>query len=138
MSAFPQSRVALRSTSGTVRLYWIAIGLFTLLFVSSIALTFGDLEGSYASYARLGFPAWSVYFNGFAKIFGLVALLTNKSRTLKDFAFAGFLYDLLLALSAHSVLREPDVLLPLFGLVLWGFAFVMDRKVSLLQQNEPA
>ncbi len=116
-------------STSTVRLYWLATGLFTLLFVVSIVLTLGDLPASYVSYERLGFPSWSIFFNGFAKILGLIAILHNKSRTLKDFAFAGFLYDLLLALCAHIALQETDAFLALFGLVLWVFAFTMDRKV---------
>jgi DoxX-like family len=113
----------------TVRNYWIATGLFTLLFVSSIVLTLSDLNTSFKSYAHLGFPAWSVYFNATGKILGLIAIYWNRSRTLKDFAFAGFLFDLLLALSAHIAQREADVFLAAFGLVLWGFAFFMNRKV---------
>jgi hypothetical protein len=113
---------------GDTRTYWIATGLFTLLYVVSIALTFGDLEGSYKSYARLGFPAWAVFFNGGGKILGLIAIYFSQSRMIKDFAFAGFLYNLLLATCAHIANQDIDVLLALFGLVLWWFAFVMNRK----------
>jgi DoxX-like family len=119
----------------TVRNYWIATGLFTLLFVASIILTLGDLAGSYKSYAHLGFPAWSVFFNATAKILGLIAIYWNQSRTLKDFAFAGFLFDLLLALCAHIAQREVDVLQAAFGLVLWGFAFYMNRKAFPVEEN---
>jgi hypothetical protein len=110
------------------KLYWIATGLFCLLFTGSILLTFGDLQGSYDEFQRLGFPLWTVYFLGIAKILGLVAILSNKSQTLKDFAFAGFLYDLLLASGAHIAQPEIQVLLAVFGIIIWVFAFVMDRK----------
>jgi hypothetical protein len=36
----------------TVRNYWIATGLFTLLFAGSIGLGLGDLKGSYEEYAK--------------------------------------------------------------------------------------
>jgi len=122
-------------TPSTVRNYWIATGLFTLLFVGSLVLTLTDLETSYKSYIHLGFPAWSVFFNASGKILGLAAIYWNRSRTLKDFAFAGFLFDLLLALCAHIAQREADVLLAAFGLVLWGFAFYMNRKVFPTVEN---
>jgi DoxX-like family len=109
-------------------LYWTATGLFCALFTGSILLTFGDLQGSYDEFQRLGFPLWTVYFLGTAKILGLTAILSNKSQTLKDFAFAGFLYDLLLALGGHIAQQEIKVLLAVFGIVIWVFAFVMDRK----------
>lgn len=130
MLSFIRPNFAVQGSTLTVRLYWLSIGLFTLLFAVSIGLTLGDLPGSYASYARLGFPSWSIFFNATAKILGLVAILHNRSRTLKDFAYAGFLYDLLLAIFAHISLGESDVFLALFGLVLWIFAFTMDRRVS--------
>jgi hypothetical protein len=37
-------------------------------------------------------------------------------------------YDLLCTLGGHVSQQEIKVLLPIFGLGLWGFAFVMDRK----------
>ncbi len=117
----------------TVRLYWLATGLFTLLFAGSIILGLGDLNASYEEYTHLGFPNWSVFFNSLAKFLGLIAIFWNKSRTLKDFAFAGFLFDLLLALVAHIVQMEIKWLLPVFGIALWCFAFVMNRKVFPVQ-----
>ncbi len=111
----------------TQRLYWIATGLFVLLFGGSIILALSDLGESFREYAHLEFPAWSVYFNTVAKALGLCAILSNQSRTLKDFAFAGFLYDLLLALGGHIAQMEIKVLLPIAGLGIWGFAFYMDR-----------
>ena len=119
----------------TVRAHWTATGLFTLLFAGSIGLGLGDLKGSYEEYAHLGFPAWSIFFNSFGKILGLIAIFLNTSRTLKDFAFAGFLFDLLLALFAHIAQMEIKLLLPIFGLGLWWFAFVMNRKVFPVQDN---
>jgi hypothetical protein len=46
---------------------------------------------------------------------------------LRNFAFVGFLYHILLALGAHIALRESMVLLALFDLVVSVFAFTMDR-----------
>lgn len=116
-------------STSKVRLYWIATGLFTLLFSVSVILTLGEFPISVEVYRVLGFDRWLVFFNAFAKILGLAAILQNRSRTLKEFAFAGFLFDLLLALVAHILLQQIEVFLALFGLVLWTFAFVMHRRV---------
>ena len=121
--------VTISAPPGTVRLYWIATGLFTLLFVASIILTFGDLETSYFQYARLGFANWVVFFNGTAKFLGLIAILYNQSRTLKEFAFAGFLFDIILAMTTHIIRQDTYLLVAIFGLVVWIFAFVMHRRV---------
>ena len=111
----------------TQRLYWIATGLFSLLFIGSSILGFIDPQGAYDEYRHLEFPSWILYPLSLLKALGIVAIISNKSQTLKDFAFAGFLYDLLLALGGHLAQMEIKAWLPIFGLVLWAFAFYMDR-----------
>lgn len=81
--------------------YYVAIGLFCALFIGSVLLTVIDIKGSYEEFARLNFPSWILYPLSIAKTLGVIALLKSKSRSLKDFAFAGFLYDMLLALGGH-------------------------------------
>jgi hypothetical protein len=135
MLATATPNVAVPGSSNAVRLYWVATGLFTLLFVFSIVTSLGDLETSYAVYARLGFEGWTVFFNAGAKILGLIAVLHNKSRTLKEFAYAGFLFDILLAMCAHIVNQDPDVILAIIGLVVWVFAFIMHRRVYPLDDR---
>jgi hypothetical protein len=62
-------------------------------------------------------------------VVGVVTILSNRSTRLKQFAFAGFLYDLLLALGAHIAVPEVKLILPLSCLGVWGFAYFMDSKV---------
>jgi hypothetical protein len=136
MTDFFRPDLSIPGSPTTVRLYWIATGLFTLLFLASLGLTFNDLEASYKSYARLGFPAmWVVCFNGTGKVLGLAAMYQNKSNSMKNFAFAGFLFDLLLAFFAHISQGDPDVLLAVLGLILWTLAFTMNRRVFPVQER---
>lgn len=112
----------------TKTLYWIATGLFFLLFFGSIVYGLADVQASYEEFRHLQFPEWLFYPLTLAKALGLAAILSNKSQTLKDFAFAGFLYDLLCALGGHIAQQEAKFLLPILGIFIWTFAFVMDRK----------
>lgn len=116
------------TTASFQRLYWIATMLFLLIFVGSVVLNLATPTESAQEYVRLHFPAWLVYPTSLAKTLGIVAIITNRSQTLKDFAFAGFLYDLLLALGGSAALGRLDVL-ALVTLALWGFAFTMDRRM---------
>jgi type IV secretory pathway TrbD component len=111
-------------------LYWIAIGLFCFMFVFSAVWSFVDPTGAEIEYRHLEYPTWIVYPLAAAKLLGVIAILTNKSQTLKDFAYAGFLYDLILALGAHISKGEDKVFLAVFGLVLWVAAFAMDRMYA--------
>lgn len=106
------------------RLYWTATGLFLLIFVGSIAVTFGDLDGTYAEWAALGYPAFTVLPVGVAKVLGLVAILSRRSRLLTGLAFAGFFYDTALALLAHLVQRDlPNIALATTGMLATAAAW---------------
>lgn len=55
---------------------------------------------------------------GIAKVLGLAAIQSRQSRLLTGLAFAGFFYDVLLALGAHVVQRDqPSILLATTGLL---------------------
>jgi hypothetical protein len=52
-------------------------------------------------FTALSYPPYIIYPLAIAKILGLIAIWSNKSRTLKEWAYAGFVFELLLAISAH-------------------------------------
>lgn len=110
------------------RIYWLATGLFCFMFIVSVLLTIFDLPGTIRQMLDLGFPVYLIWPQTVAKVLGVVAILSRRSRTLTNLAFAGFLYDLILALFAHIAERETYGLVAAFGLVLWGFAFWADRR----------
>jgi len=124
--------------------YWTATSLFYFMFLFSAVWTLVDPAGAIIETKHLGYPGFTVYPLAIAKLLGVVAIATNKSKTLKEFAFAGFLYDLILAVMGHYYQHEAKIGLALFGLVLWVCAFLADRylrepgSVALVsQQNEP-
>jgi hypothetical protein len=116
------------STASTIRAYRIAIALFSAMFLGSAIFGLLDLDASKVEWARLGFPWWTFWGLTGGKIVGIAVILAKSPRTLKDFAFAGFLFDLLLAAGAHVEIPESKVILPIGGLVVWTFAFVTDRR----------
>ena len=116
-------------TLGDRLLYWVPTGAFTLLFVGSVALTFADLEASRVSTEGFGYPGWVVVPQGIAKALGLLAVLVPRWHTLTGLAFAGFLYDLLLAWGAHIAQRDaPNFALASVGLVLTVAAYLAYRR----------
>jgi DoxX-like family len=119
------------------RAYWIAIGLFTVMFAYSAGWSLIDPSGTKIATAKLGYPGYlAVYPLATAKLLGLVAIHRRRSRTLTHFAFAGFLFDLLLALAGHIHTHDfPYGWLSVFGLVLWAAAFTMDTKRAAAEQR---
>ncbi len=110
--------------------YWVPTSLFCLLFLASAIWTLFDIPGTVAETQALGYPSFTVIPLAIAKLLGIVAILTNTSRTLKEFAFAGFLYDVLLATLGHY--NNPGIGtgigIAIFGLIIWILAYVVDRK----------
>jgi hypothetical protein len=116
-------------SSATKRKYQIALGLFSALFLGSAVFGLLEIDASYLEWRHLGYPIWTFYALTIAKVVGVCTILSNRSTRLKQFAFAGFLYDLLLALGAHIAVPEVKLILPLSCLGIWGFAYFMDSKV---------
>jgi hypothetical protein len=80
-------------------------------------------------FSSLGYPTYLVYPLGVAKILGVIAILTKKSKILKDLAYAGFFYDFLLALIAHINAADGGFVIPLVAIILLIVSFITDRKI---------
>ena len=97
---------------------------FFLIFTASAVQTFADLEATRLETVGLGFPAWAVIPLGIAKVLGLLAILSRRSRLLTGLAFAGFFYDILLALGAWVAQRDlPNIAIATVGLLATGAAY---------------
>jgi hypothetical protein len=81
------------------------------------------------SFNSLGYPTYLIYPLGIAKILGVIAILTKKSKILKDLAYAGFFYDFILAASAHINAGDGGFPIPLAALVILIVSYVTDRKI---------
>ena len=106
-------------------LYWT----FTLLFiVPMIASGIGysvAVPPIVKGMAQLGFPFYLIRFLGAAKLLGAVAILSDKSLRLKEWAYAGFTFNLVGAAYSHLCSGEgPKALIPL---VILSFAIFSYR-----------
>lgn len=87
-----------------------------------------DYDGTITQLRELGFPTYLAWPQTIAKLLGVVAVLSRRSRTLSQFAYAGFLFDMLLALAAHIAERQLYGLVAVAGLAIWAWAFREDRR----------
>lgn len=119
-----------RSRSNRDRvLYWTFTGLLAVQMLGSAGMQlFTDMgrEG----FIRLGYPTYIIYLLAMAKLLGLAAVLSNRSYLLKNLAYAGFLYLLLLAVTAHLAAGEgPETIPAALALVWLAGSFHFDRKL---------
>lgn len=78
--------------------YWVPTSLLCLVFVVSAALSLLDPETTRRTTTDLGFPAFiGTYPLAFAKLAAVLVIVWRRWPTLRLFAFAGLLYDMVLA-----------------------------------------
>ncbi len=63
------------------------------------------------------YPTYLVYPLAIAKLLGLVAIWGNFARFLKEWAYAGFFFNTLLALTAHITANDGGYLFALIALI---------------------
>ncbi len=106
-------------------IYWIATGIVCFLFFAGGMMYFFNYEHAHNFFVSLGFPTWLIYPLAILKILGAIAILSRKSLFLKELAYAGFLYDAILALVAHLIVNDgeytPAILAILFTLISWRY-----------------
>jgi hypothetical protein len=87
-------------------IYWIATIIMCLVFLFSAGMHLLNYEMVTGFFKALGFPVWLIYPMAILKIFGVVAVISNQSKFLKELAYAGFLFNGILAFSAHAMIRD--------------------------------
>lgn len=99
-------------------IYYTATSLLSALMLSSGVSYFLNHAAVVESFSTLGYPAHLVYPLAIAKLLGIVAIWTKLSNTLKEWAYAGFFFDLILATAAHHFVGDGIVGFSLYGLIV--------------------
>lgn len=82
-------------------IYWLFTGVMCLIFALSASMYFVKYEMVRGFFEELNYPVYIIYPLAIAKILGIVAILSNRSKLLKEWAYAGFFFDSVLAIAAH-------------------------------------
>lgn len=109
-------------------IYLVSTGLFTALMLFSAGMYLFANEVAVDAFTKLGFPTFVIYPLAAAKILGLGAIWIGKSKTLKEWAYAGFFFNLLLAVSAHLSINDGEFAAALLGLVLLLTSYTFNKK----------
>lgn len=81
--------------------YWIATAIMLAVFAFSAGMYITKFEMVQGFFSALDFPTWVVAPLAALKILGIIAIATNRSAFLTEWAYAGFFFDALLATGAH-------------------------------------
>ncbi len=117
--------------------YWVVTGIFAAFMLMSGIMELMPVTDPVAIQAmqQMGYPAHFWTLIGIAKILGTVALLFPGFPTLKEWAYAGFTFDLIGATVAIMASGMPvlGALLPLVCLLVMFLSYVLWKKRSTLK-----
>ena len=88
-------------------IYWVVTGLFCAAFTAGGASHLFRAAPMVESMTALGYPLYVMTILGVAKLSGVVALLVPRYPVLKEWAYAGFAFDLLGAVASHTFVGDP-------------------------------
>jgi|SRR5579872_5612139 len=121
--------------NGIVIAYWASTALTALLFAApGLALVLRDPH-FVAEMTRLGYPGYFLPFLGIWKVLGAVVVLVPGARYLKEWAYAGMIFDITGAIVSRAAAGDhgPELFLPfaIAGLVALSWALrPQDRRLS--------
>lgn len=87
--------------------YWISTGLFCAVLGFSSVMHGFRIGPMLESMTALGYPSYFMIILGVAKFLGVVALLVPGKALLKEWAYAGFAFNLLGATATHAFVADP-------------------------------
>ncbi len=86
--------------------YWASTGLFGALMLFSAYLYLSHGEQLVAGMKFFGYPLFLLNILGLAKLLGAIALLVPKFPKLKEWAYAGFAFNLIGAVWSHLAVGD--------------------------------
>ncbi len=109
--------------------YWISTTVMSLVFLAGALMYLVNYERALGYFVGLGFPTWIIYPLGALKVLGVIAIWTRYSSFLKELAYAGFLYDVTLALAGHVMVRDGEYAPAIVALMATIISWIFDRRV---------
>jgi uncharacterized membrane protein YphA (DoxX/SURF4 family) len=117
-------------------IYWIFTALLILLMLFSAVSSFFPNPQGEAMMKTIGYPYNVLQLLAVLKILGAIALLVPGYPRLKEWAYAGFTFDLIGAIYAFLIIGTPitDVAFMIVGLLLVFSSYIYHHK--LLREKE--
>ena len=106
-------------------IFWVSTGLFCAFMLTSAIPNILSAEDWVNVFKMLGYPLYLLPFLGVAKLLGVVALLVPGFNRIKEWAYAGFFFDLVGAVYSGLAVGgfDPKMLIMLVPFALLGLSY---------------
>jgi hypothetical protein len=105
-------------------LYWLSTSALCLIYAAGAVIYLTQRPMVEEGFAHFGYPAYLINVLIAAKIAAPLTILSRVSVRLSDLAYAGMLYHLLLAASAHLNADDGGYVPALLGLIFLALSFL--------------
>ena len=111
--------------------YWASTGLLAAFMLMASVPDILQVPMAVDVFRHLGYPTYLLPFIGTAKILGVTAVLVPVFGRVKEWAYAGLVFDLAGALHSHLSVGDPPSawLMPVVGLVLVTASYAFYRRI---------
>jgi hypothetical protein len=120
------------STKTTKILYWVLLALFCLFHIGDALGGLTMAKAGVDAMHVMGYPVYLMPFLAVLKLLGIIALLQNKFKRVKEWAFAGFAFTLIGASVSHLCVQDSTmfVIMPLVFLAALFVIYYCWRRLE--------
>ena len=120
--------------------YWVTVGLFCAVYAFSSIMDLFGVGPAQATLAHLGYPAYVATILGTWKAGAVITLLAPGLARLKEWAYAGILFDLSGGFVSHVMTGDalPKPLVPLVLLALTMTSYILRPENRKLESPRAA
>ena len=116
--------------------YWVFTGLFLAMMLgSAIPDIISSPIAVQGMHNELGYPLYFIPFIGVAKVLGVLAILLPISLRVKEWAYAGLVFDLIGATFSIIAIGKPDWMFMLLPIFLAVGSYIFYHKRRTFQKN---
>ena len=101
-------------------IYWVFTGLFSVLMIFSSIGGLGNDPEAAKFMSTLGYPPYFSTFISVAKIMGVIAIIIPGYPRIKEWAYAGLVFDLV-----GATYSQIAVGMPAGGLIFMAISFIL-------------
>jgi hypothetical protein len=115
-------------------IYWIATILFSALMLFSANMYFTQTKMVEGMMTKFGYPTYIVIPLAVCKILGVLTILSNFNTKLKEWAYAAFFFEVILAFFAHYMVNE-EAMIAVVAMILLLISYFTSSKARKSQIN---
>jgi len=108
-------------------IYWVSTGLLALLMLSSAIPSIMNSPDTAKFMTHLGYPFYFARYLGIAKVLGVVAILVPGFPKIREWAYAGFTFDLISAvysfIAVGDKISEMALFLVFFAILIVSYIY---------------